>query len=603
MAKIQVLPPHEALKIAAGEVIDRPAHVVKELVENAIDAGSTSITIHISKAGKELIRIIDNGCGMELEDARLCFLPHATSKISTIDDLEHITSFGFRGEALASIAAISKVTLVTKSHTAAIDDVGVSLEYSQAAVVRETPIACQNGTDIQIRDLFFNIPVRKKFLKQDETEWNAIQSVVHAFCFSNLNIHFKLFHNDTLALNAPPVVCAKDRALQLWDHGFAQTLIPLATDVQSLEGSLLPGLRIHGYISHHNAWRYGRQYLYFFVNNRWIKNAELAKGVLKGYLNVLPPDRFPAVILFITVDQSFVDINVHPKKEEIKFSKPLAIQNIIMLLVKKTLEDHLTATLASASEQPVAVAPSADLSLDFTNFIASPSQPLPQSATIFRHSVFSHTPVLHQQPVLIDRQEGVQPAVNDVKIIGQLFNTYIVFEKEDAVIIIDQHAAHERILYEKFKKNFDNQTGTTLLFPEFVSLSPEQIAGLMVHKDFFARQGITLDILSDQGVVIRSAPPHVRAASIKELVTEIALFIQENDGLDVLVLTTKINEFLHAQMSCKAAIKAGDVLTVEQMKKLITDLQVVDNRFICVHGRPTTWTIAKIDIEKKFKRI
>lgn len=598
IAKIKVLPQQEALKIAAGEVIERPAHVVKELVENALDAGATSVSVYIQKAGKELIRIIDNGCGMVSQDAHMCFLPHATSKISCMDEVERVASYGFRGEALASIAAISNVTLITKPNDSPDDALGVSITYKGGGVEQEVALACPVGTDIQIHDLFFNTPVRKKFLKQDETEWNAIQNIVYAFCFSHSHVHFKLYHDNKLMLNAPPVTTAKDRALQVWEPNIAQNLIPLHSDED-----LANALRINGYISHHNFWRYGRQNIYFFVNNRWVRNTELSKAVMKGYANVLPPDRFPAAIIFVTIDFQALDINVHPKKEEVRFSKPLVVQTELMNCIKSTLEKHVSSVIGEKKlEQGVSI----DLPQQFFEpllsqpYVRAPQNDTPHWANSFSSEPFDKQSLYQKATTLpvISNEVDIQ----DFKVIGQMFNTYIILEKADSVVFIDQHAAHERILYERYKKNFDIQHGTALLFPESFTVSPVAIQGLLRCKDFFERQGIAIDVLGADQIVVRSAPPMLKGTSLKELISQAASFIMEHESLEQSLFAQKINEHIHAQIACKSAVKAGDILTMLQMHQLIADLGQTPNRFICVHGRPTTWSIPKMDLEKKFKR-
>ncbi len=598
MAKIKILPRNEALKIAAGEVIERPSHVVKELVENSLDAGSTSISVYIQKAGKELIRIVDNGSGMTGEDAKMCFLPHATSKISCMDELEHVTSYGFRGEALASVSAVSNVVLITKPKEAPVDALGVSITYSQDCVQQEIAVACPCGTDIQVRDLFFNTPVRKKFLKQDDTEWNAIQNIVYAFCFSHSHVHFKLYHDDRLMLNAPPAATCKDRALQVWEHNIGQQLIPLCKH----EGTI----HINGYISHHNFWRYGRQNIYFFVNNRWVKNNELSKAIMKGYTNVLPPDRFPAAVIFISIDSQLLDINVHPKKEEVRFAKPLVVQTELVGCIKKTLEERTNTVIGEKNvEQNSALTLPQN---SFEPYVPQPYKMLQPDMIKLENTRFM--PVFDRgiMPEKTVEKPMVMPIVTqdsdtqEFKIIGQLFNTYIVLERGDSVVFIDQHAAHERILYERYTKKFEIQHGTTLLFPESFTLSQIAVKGLMTCKDFFERQGILFDVFADDQIVIRAAPPMLKGTPLKELIEQAADFIIEHEQMERSLFDKKINEHIHAQIACKSAVKAGDVLTMVQMHQLITDLGKTPNRFICVHGRPTTWSIPKSDVEKKFKR-
>ncbi len=593
MGRIHLLPPHEALKIAAGEVIDRPAHVIKELIENSIDAGATTITVFIEDVGKQLIRVVDDGCGMSEDDAELCFASHATSKLWCVDDLEQIASYGFRGEALASVAAISKVKLITKQNTADPGAPGIVIDYSGVTLQQRGVIACGVGTDVQIRDLFFNTPVRKKFLKRDETEWNALQTVFTAFCLSHPKIHFKLYRDGSCVINAPGVAHERERALQLWETDIAHGLLPLQNNQQMQDATI----SIIGSISHQHVWRYGRHHMYFFVNGRWVKNNEVAKALIKGYSGVLPEACFPAAVIFITMDRKLVDVNIHPKKDEVRFTHPGRLQTALTTAVKYTLEQQVMRTLRPAST-PLSQPP---ISMMHESSIASvpkitPSQFFTSLPSVFPSVSYSDvTPVVHVQT----KAAQVQPSSI---IVGQLFATYLIIEKDDAIIFIDQHAAHERILYEKMKQNYSVQHGVTLLFPEIIDLAPEQRDGLFEHKDFFNQQGIDFDILSDEKIVVRSAPPQLKNTMLAEFIREVATFIHEHATLDRNLLGTTLNEHLHAQLACKTAIKAGDVLSHEQMKKLIDDLELVDNRFICVHGRPTMWRVEKCEFEKKFRR-
>jgi len=589
---IHVLPLHEALKIAAGEVIERPAHILKELVENSLDAGATTVTVYAEDVGKKVLRIVDNGCGMSPDDVQLCFLTHATSKISTIDDLEAIGTYGFRGEALASISAVSKVILTSKQQGQSADELGLSIEYTEGRMVSQAPVACTAGTEIVVKDLFFNMPVRKKFLKQDDTEWNALQSVFHSFCFSHPHVHFRLYHNDKLILNAPATAQLKDRALQVWDYDLASSMLPITAHQ---EGTTT----ITGLITPHTIWRYGRHNIYFFVNNRWVRNIELSRALMKGYTNVLPPDRFPAALLFVQMDQRSLDVNIHPKKEEIRFIKPGVIQSLVTSTVKQTLEANVSCSIARSQSEPARITTSwAPHTITSTNFYTSSTYTTAhnmQPATI-------NTPRFQYPTEQLQETTSLPPCQSPThRIIGQLFNTYIVIEKETEIVFIDQHAAHERILYEKFKKNFGKQHGTQLLFPEMITLSHTQLSLISSIQTVLADQGIELECMGDDHVIIRSTPPEIKSADLKDFILQTLAFLEEHNGNQV-DLPTKINEHIHASMACKGAIKAGDVLTQFQMQKLIDDLQAAENRLICVHGRPTIWTVSKAEFEKKFKR-
>ncbi|MFA6527913.1 MAG: DNA mismatch repair endonuclease MutL, partial [Candidatus Babeliales bacterium] len=600
-------------------------------------AGSTAITLYLEKAGKQLLRIVDNGCGMSPDDAHLCFAPHATSKITSLNDLESISTFGFRGEALASIAAVSNVTLITRTdHT----NLGIRIDYTAGTLIKEEPCACPEGTDLTVADLFYNTPVRKKFLKQDATELNQITSLVNAFCLSNPQISFKIFHDTKLLLNAPAVAQAKDRGGQLWDFGFADNLLSINPIQQHPDYPFT----LTGYISQPGYYRYGRDLLFFFVNNRWVKNNELAKALLKGYLNVLPQGRFPAAFIFITIDVALVDVNVHPKKEEVRFARPGIVEQIITAAVQGTLEQFTTQKISASgdnvfmqyhehsqnyiNQRPSFVIPDSDQGSRQsapTIEIGHLQQPHFAPSSVFPNQIFDQVlspchPGLPPSPELwragrsgiqdfpssFDQQTSFsEPTTTDNlegTIIGQLFSTYILIQHNDEFIMVDQHAAHERILYEEFAKNFDYKEGTALMFPEIVKLQEHQVARVLKEQDFFARQGIIIEQFGQTELVIKTSPPRISNQSLKELIVHAATFIEEHEELEHVEFSRRLNEHMHSHMACKTAVKAGDVLSQKEMQKLITDLAKTEKRFICVHGRPTIWTLGRSVIEKHFKR-
>lgn len=595
--KINILPPQEAIKIAAGEVIERQAHVVKELIENSLDAGATAISLYFNDTGKALIRIVDNGAGMSKEDAHNCFLPHATSKIKSLDDLTSIGSFGFRGEALASIAAISSITLITKEEGTPSDTLGYKIVYCEGTVLEESAVACPSGTDIQIHNLFFNTPVRKKFLKNDDTEWNAIMAIVNAMSLAHHSVSFKVFRDNKMILNAPTVTSQKDRIAQIIDLNLTQNLIPLPPIA-------LPAILekqnffLTGFISHPNVGRYNKSHFYFFVNHRWIKNNELGKAVLKGYDNALPPQRYPVVCLFIDIDQQHIDVNVHPKKEEIRFTNTGLVGTAVATAVKNALESlagpaiqEPVTPIQSFTQTPRYTAPIPQIFSPTSEIYPTrPVSPKPNFNTLINT-------IVQEQTVITPKQ--VQP---EFSITGQLYNTYIVLQDETGITIIDQHAAHERVVYERKKQSFEKVETFPLLFPETVTLEQEQIKALEKTKKFFSDQGIMFEKISDRELLVHAAPPAIKGPTLTELFCEAAHFMQEFEHMDPSLFTLKYNEYVLGQIACKTAIKAGDPLTSEQMHQLVNDLFSVDNRFRCVHGRPTIWTIPKATLEKQFRR-
>ncbi|MCK4517351.1 DNA mismatch repair endonuclease MutL [Candidatus Babeliales bacterium] len=657
MSIIKILSPEEAKKVAAGEVVERPASVIKELLENSLDAGATTITVYVEKAGKQLLRVVDNGCGMEPDDAQRCFDNHATSKLTSIADLAQLDSFGFRGEALASISSVSKVTLQTRYRE---EKTGVSLEYADGKILSKKSVACAVGTDLQIRDLFYNTPVRKKFLKQDETEWNQIQNLVQAFCLSNISIHFKLYRDDRMILNAPAEKMLKDRVTQLWGHNFSQNLRELVSlDTPGKAGhsgraaekkqNFVINNKLAGLISNHNFWRYGRQQIFFFVNNRWVKNSELSKALMKGYRNVLPPARFPATFLFLTLDNDLVDINVHPRKEEVRFVKPVTIENLVQRAVTQTLEGLINKQLGAGAEPPLDTHASRALEVSgLSKFVSTPSDKfstkeqvtlsLPASESMAYNAPAIQQELQNQQlhtvlplvsparhspcppkpwrrlvgdgwsdHVEAKSEDGLYREMRAIpqpsfKIIGQVLKTYIVAQNEEGLVLIDQHAAHERILYEKYLKNFEQKDGTRLLFPQIIKLNEHQQKIVLREKEFLLRQGIEVEKIGENEIAIKTSPPKIQDKSLQELIFEMIEFIENNENLDSEVFRKKLNEHVHSHMACKMAVKAGDELSVEMMQNILNDLQTVDNRFICIHGRPTTWSISQAELEKRFRR-
>lgn len=611
MPRIHQLPPHEAHKIAAGEVVERPANVVKELVENSLDAQATSISIYIEQAGKKLIRIVDNGHGMDPEDAQRCFDHHATSKITSVNDLTSLLTFGFRGEALSSIAAVSSVTLITKEASAS-EGVKIEIEGSQRTGL--TSVACGTGTDISIQHIFYNVPARKKFLKSDDTEWRQIVLLFQALCLDYLSVHFSLYHDNVLIHNCPPAKDLSTRIMQVWDVSFSSNIISLSSQEKD-------GIHISGSISNHYYARYDRSQIFFFVNKRWVKNGALSKALLKGYLNVLPQGRFPAACIFIEVPHEEVDINIHPRKEEVQFLHPRRVEFLLQESVKKTLETHVSKQIANHHTTQF-------------DFNASPfqTQSSSLSAPAAPHTFMQHEPIssltnnlfptsmhmmhsfnlppqelpIHTQASLTSMThiDNSTPTMQPIEfnIIGQLHKTYILLEHNDGLFMVDQHAAHERILYELFEHRFDDTAINQLLFPTVITVSSEIVTLITPHLGFLSNYGIVLEQFGDNQLILKATPIHAKDISYQELIITIAGWIQEDGSLATDALNQALDKKIRAQMACKAAVKAGDILSHAQMKQLLHDLYKIEHRFTCPHGRPTGWLLSLYDMEKKFKR-
>ncbi|HRN78254.1 MAG TPA: DNA mismatch repair endonuclease MutL [Candidatus Dependentiae bacterium] len=604
MPKIKQLPPHEAQKIAAGQVVERPANIVKELVENSIDAGATAITIYIEDGGKKLIRIVDNGCGMDTADAQLCFVKHATSKISSMDELSSIATFGFRGEALASIAAVAKIILITKEHDA---HAAIQLTVHDGIVHNIETTSAPTGTDITIHDLFYNVPARQKFLKQRETEWRHILQLFQACCLDYPQVHFTLFSEQKKVLNCPPVAELKQRFAQLWDQANVQHILNIQAENKA------KGIKISGIISDHQTFRYDRNNIFFFVNNRWVKDFKLSNALIKGYMNVAPTGRYPNACISITVDPTLVDVNMHPRKEEVKFMHPQIIEQLIQSTVKTALEQHLSASIKRTVQfAPAIPAPSAPYTppsytpFNFDTF-TEPANWKPQHQVISAHqsSAASISEPLAQLSTHSQLEQNItlpDTSAEHYEIIGQLHKTYILIQHEEGLFVVDQHAAHERILYEQFATRFEDIATVNLLFPEHITLSADDMRSIEPHLCILQNNGISVEPFGHNQLKIHATPVHIKNISMHELIKQVISWINESQNLDNEAFTKTLHEKIRAQMACKAAVKAGDVLTQEQMTQLLDDLQKTNNRLTCPHGRPTGWLLSLYDIEKKFKR-
>ena len=499
MAKIKQLSPLEAQKIAAGEVVERPANVVKELIENALDAGATDISLFLEDGGRKLIRIVDNGCGMSPEDAKMSILHHATSKLTSIGDLETIATFGFRGEALSSIASVSKMILTTKE---ASESTGITLTITEGTITSEQIAACNTGTDIAIHDLFFSVPARRKFLKTKETEWRTIVHLFHALALAYKEVSFKLSHDERVVYNLPRTTVLTDRITQLFEPALAKHMLPLTGAEDRMNLSLT------GAISDHTYSRFDRNQIFVYVNQRWIKNYNLAQAVIKGYQNILQPQKYPAGVLFITLDPATVDINIHPRKEEIQFLHPRLVEDLIEESAQKALEqrhsEQLTGRAAperskillrpsiqavtfppepkneqlflkaletqfgpslevSSAQEPKEIsneqAVLKELGTQIGSSLEASSEPMQQAdlneQVVLKVREPQFTPFQETAPQPVQQKTPQAEAVQ-YRLIGQCNTTYILIETTEGLVFVDQHAAHERILYERLKSHFES---------------------------------------------------------------------------------------------------------------------------------------------------
>lgn len=589
MQKIKKLSQHDIIKIAAGEVVERPANALKELIENSIDAGATQITVHLKQGGKELIEITDNGCGMSQEDALISFLPHTTSKINSIDDLESVASFGFRGEALASMAAVSKLAIVTNNGSLE----STKLVIENGSLISQTVASHAQGTTICIQNLFAFLPARKKFLKKDETELHACTQIFQAFCLAYPHIHFKLFHNDTLLVNCLTTDNILTRVQQVWPNVPASQLHTINTSHDAVQ--------ICGVTSNPQYQKYDRSCMYVFVNQRFVKNQHLLKAILKGYQGILPPQKFPVTVLQITVPQASIDVNIHPKKEEILFTHPHSIDKQITHSIQETI---------SALHTPAIQTPETQAPFDQEPVIQKASYNF-QSTEKYTHSLPETMFVTKTEPFIFEKniqkkaeqkniseQESIFTHKNNFEytLIGQYNTTYILIQKEHDLILIDQHAAHERILYEQYKASTQPQPSVRLLFPHIINTTQQEADRLEPHFGLFTRHGITLERFSDTQLCLYATPIGTKNEQLTDIIQACLALAHQTD------IENKIHETLYAQIACASAIKAGQELTQETMHSLIEQLMTTPNYQTCPHGRPTHIAFFEKDITKYFKR-
>lgn len=606
MGIIKRLDPLEARKIAAGEVIERPLNIIKELIENSIDAQATNISVCLKAGGLEYISVLDNGQGILKEDIKDAFEHHCTSKITCLDDLWKIDSFGFRGEALSSIAAISNVTITTKNiaqEKATCYKIGPEISTDLETV------SAPYGTCIIIKNLFDNIPARKKFQKSIETEFRLIYNQILIFSLNHPNIFFELKHDEKTIFQL--TACLEEERI-------TNSLNLKKTDLVNIELEDPENkIKLSGWFSSPEVTKYNRQGITIFVNNRPVKNNNLVKAVIRGYGSTIT-NKFPYAVVKLKVSPSSIDMNVHPKKEEVRFSK----ENIILSLITKAasqaiykrsqimLEPIKTNTFKTDIYQELNY-PKNNLDHNY-NYNNLNTNKLINNQSLNKNLVINN---LVQEKILNQNQNyqiQAEPEIEICNFIGLLDNTYLLFSSPEGLLIIDQHAAHERIIYESINKNFDTQLNDSIvidmLFPLSIKLN-ESTSWFMEQQEVFNKIGIKYDQLSEDTIAIKAIPVYLKNKRIDELFHEIALKSQDLDNinLDNIELNkesikNKIKHLVQSTTACKAAIKAGDILTSYEAKKILADLKQCQESSHCPHGRPTSFVFELKDIAKEFRR-
>ncbi len=606
MPKIKQLDQSEILKIAAGEVVQRPGNVVKELIENSVDSGAESVELHVTNFGLDGIAISDDGCGIEFEELELAIRPHATSKIQKLEDLYNLNTFGFRGEALASIAAVSQLEISSKSKSS---DFGGQIKVDFGQKIFHKKSHHEAGTTISVSNLFENIPVRKKFLKSKETEFNFIANSFNNIALANPQISFSLFKDGRLSLSAQKVSNLRDRVAQIFDTNIAQNLIEFSKSEDSFE--------VSGLCSNLFLTRYNRNYIYLFVNGRSFKDSKIANAVCAAYSKSLPDGKFPMAFIFINIDPSLIDVNIHPTKEEIAFKDYTQLLKAVKDAVFESLNKQNQNTGASLfEEQNQPERNFAEANLDY-----SPIKNEEHSAQKQQEALNSITQNTVSNQSFSPNIEGFKPLnldfcqsgknfsqeflfeekifANEVNVIGQIFETYIVVQEKDALVLFDQHAASERIIYENMKKNFEHLPKVKLLFPIILNFDITTLPSVLEKKELFVQFGIEFDQFSSNSIAVYTMPPNFEH---KDLMPLFANQEAVSDSHDKEITRKNLFEHLHAEIACKTAIKAGKKMSIPEMKELLMTLSKVDNNFQCIHGRPTRFEMSQLQLEKIFKR-
>ena len=649
MKRINILDEHTSNKIAAGEVVERPASVVKELVENSIDAGAKNITIEIEEGGIELIRVIDDGVGIYADDISKAFLPHATSKIVSVDDIYNINTLGFRGEALPSIASVSQVNFRSKTAYA---NFGKEISISAGEVLSINDIGMNTGSIMEVRNLFFNVPARKKFLKTTSREGSLVNDIVTRIALSYPDISFKLFNNHKKVL------------LTYGDNNLASTIRTIYgktiyEDIIEFSNHEDSYIRIYGYVGRESIARGSRNNQSIYVNNRYIKNKTVVAAVENAFKSFSTVNKFPFFVLFIDIPADNIDVNIHPTKAEIKFKDERMIFKAVFDTVHSALKNDVFNSFATdqeqlnvnvniqspllIEEQPISGEKREQIDLLETksSLLKEPSiNDIYSSVTMNdikkEENIYNELKAATVAKNTIKNDVPIEPTVNyeetsysqsytensyeeqyepkekvdekvpvakfaDLRVIGQFNKTYILAEYLDCLYIIDQHAAHEKILFEKYRNDIEkkNTIIQPLLIPMVLELSIDDYECYIENKSLFEESGFIIDEFGDNTISLKEVPYFLGKLDSKKL------FLDMIDNLKNMgsgkTVEVKINKI--ASMACRAAVKANDYLTEIEMKELIEQLRYIEDPFHCPHGRPIIIKMTNYELDKKFKRI
>ena len=624
MARINILPKNVAQLIAAGEVVERPASVVKELVENSIDAGASAVTVEIKNGGISYIRITDNGCGIFSDDVPKAFISHATSKVRYADDLNEIFTLGFRGEALASVAAVSKVQILTKSPE---ESEGTCYTIEGGEEIQNEPAGCPDGTTIVVRDLFYNTPARMKFLKKDVSEANAVADTVDKLALSHPEISFHFIREGKKTLLTPGDSKLLSAVYAVYGKDFAEGLIE--TDYE------LDGIRVSGLVSLPEKSRATRSMQHFFLNHRYIKSRSCTASIENAYKNSIMVGKFPACVLNIDVPAYCVDVNVHPTKTEVRFSDERKIYSAVYYAVKTAIESTAVRPKFDVTRAVERAVPKAvQLEIVETQTVSKP-KPNPDfwssvKAADFQKSSVAVASPKTENPYLPDEevpdligtiepqkakpasgfsdQSGVKNSPvsfsgekkeEPFKLIGEAFKTYIICECSDKLYLIDKHAAHERIIFNKLKSSLNENAKQVLISPVTVMLTKKEYSCVVENLEVFSSCGFTVEDFGKGSVIIRECPMMIEPGEVEDIICEITANLLQGktdaqaDRIDMILHTT----------ACKAAIKAGNNNSPAELIALARQVIYDNSVRYCPHGRPVLIEMTRYELEKQFGRI
>ena len=614
MSRIALLPEEVASQVAAGEVVERPASVVKELVENSLDAGATRIEVLIRRGGNSFIRVVDNGCGMDRDDALLCLERHATSKIRTGADLMAIHTLGFRGEALPSIASVSRFRLTTREH-GALAGTEVIVSGGKMEAVRDC--GEPEGTQIEARSLFYNLPARRKFLRTENTEASHVEHVLQLQAIGHPHVGFTLLNDDRLVHQLPPGQTLRERLRDL----FSTALVGELLDVPEME---IAGVRVTGLLGRAGVSRSTRQQQIIFLNGRPIENPTISHALREGYHTALMKGQHPVTFLSIEMDPAAVDVNVHPAKREVRFRDPSLVREVIVEVTRRVVESDRASWsrtfAAPARPQPVQdntlplIPPTEQFALrrDWSHFSAAAEAPaaapvrdasetLPLSQTNAAQPLPAEAaPSLPSAPSATAPAPQARPA-QDFKFIGVLGRLYILMENAGGLVLVDQHAAHERILFEEMRRRMEGQGVPTqrLLLPITLQVAPRDAGWLSENLDALARTGIGLEPFGAGTFKIDALPQFLSATEPSQLLRDI---IDELRDTSQQTSKLRLGEDMIAKTVCRHAVKANDILREPECLRLVQDLIACELPYCCPHGRPTMIQLSYLELEKKFGR-